>query len=202
MPNLLESKTAIRKKQRTQRQTLSPQERRKRSQALLKNIELRSELLNCHRIGVYWPARGEIDPWPLLQTQVFKLKKQCYLPVLHPLNHHQLLFIKYTSGEPLITNRFGVQEPQLNTHKLITPWALDLVLVPLLAFDNRGHRLGSGKGFYDRTFAFIKTEQRPLHPRLIGLAYDFQYYEQLPTNEWDIKLSGVAAENHFFHFTS
>jgi len=194
-----EEKKSLRKAIQVQRQRLSDQERRIKSQALIKTVGLGSPFLQSHRIAFYWPAHGEIDPGPLMK-RAFKFKKHCYLPVLHPLKPRELVFVEYKPGDPLFLNRYGIYEPQLRKEKQIVPWMLNLVLVPLLSFDTQGHRLGRGQGYYDRTFDFIKTHSKPLHPKLIGLAYDFQQREQLPAGEWDIVLSGIATESRLLHF--
>jgi 5-formyltetrahydrofolate cyclo-ligase len=70
----------------------------------------------------------------------------------------------------------------------------------LVAFDSQGHRLGMGGGYYDRTFSFLKDK---IHhkPKLLGLAYDFQQVEQLPYEEWDIRLDYAVTESLLFNFT-
>ena len=71
---------------------------------------------------------------------------------------------------------------------------LDLVLVPLVAFDDRGNRLGMGGGYYDQTFAFLSQRQHYRRPTLLGVAYEFQRLVALPVQAWDIPLDGVATE--------
>lgn len=182
-------------------QGLTKSEQFKKSRRLAQNRALQTEILKSHSLAAYWPLKGEMDPRPLLNLAL-KYKKNCYLPVLHPLSHNQLLFMKYTLDTPLKINQYGIYEPKINTQHLIPAWMLDLVLVPLLAFDKQGARLGRGKGYYDRTFDFINTQRKPCYPRLIGLAYDLQCYERLPTHHNDVGLSAVVTESHFLHFTA
>src|SRR5687767_13746260 len=87
-------------------------------------------------------------------------------------------------------NRFGIPEP---TGRRCAPQQLDLVLLPLVAFDRRGARLGMGGGFYDRTFAFLRVAGRR-KPRLVGLAHHFQEVAQLPREPWDVPLAAIVTE--------
>ena len=76
----------------------------------------------------------------------------------------------------------------------LAPHALDIVLVPLLAFDRRGTRLGSGGGYYDRSFAFLHGQARPHRPLLVGVGYAFQEVESLPAAAWDVALDYIATD--------
>ena len=73
-----------------------------------------------------------------------------------------------------------------------------VLIVPLLAFDRRGYRLGYGGGFYDRSFAYLLRHTRWLRPRLIGLAYDFQHQRRLPSQTWDVPLQAIATDQHLY----
>ena len=78
------------------------------------------------------------------------------------------------------------------------PFALDLVLVPLVAFDARGVRLGMGGGYYDRSFAYLNFRSRWRRPRLIGVGFDFQRAESISPQPWDVCLDGVITERGFY----
>ena len=84
--------------------------------------------------------------------------------------------------------------------KVIQPEKLELVLVPLVAFDKQGNRLGMGSGYYDSTFAFLQNQKRPTKPYLLGLAYEWQCCDSTFTEAWDIKLDAVATENTIYVF--
>jgi len=91
-------------------------------------------------------------------------------------------------------NRFRIPEPALHARHRISPMALDLVLTPLVAFGDEGARLGMGGGYYDRTFAWLHHRHLWRTPRLIGVAYGFQYHPDLEANHWDVPLSAVVTE--------
>ena len=92
-------------------------------------------------------------------------------------------------------NLFNIKEPSSHT-KTIPPSQLDLVFVPLVAFDKRGSRIGMGGGFYDRTFAFKQQETRTvMPPHLVGLAHSFQQVQRIKRNKWDVPLTAVVTES-------
>ncbi len=148
-------------------------------------------LQNSQQVAAYLAADGEIDPWPLLQ-ELWSLGKTIYLPVLPPFDKYKLWFAAFEPGDKLAFNRFGIPEPL--RRRLIKPCALELVLTPLVAFDEAGHRIGMGGGYYDRSFAFINRRRYWKKPRLLGLAYELQKREAIKPNAWDIPLHAIATE--------
>jgi 5-formyltetrahydrofolate cyclo-ligase len=122
------------------------------------------------------------------------------LPLLH--EDGRLRFREWSAGQALATNRHGIPEP--SEGPLIEANALAVVLVPLLAFDHRGHRLGQGGGWYDRSFAFLRdassaANARP-RPMLVGVGYDWQQVESLDAADWDVPLDAVATPSAFHRF--
>ena len=136
-------------------------------------------------------GNGEMDPHLLLET-AWEQQKKCYLPVLDNSGENRLFFAPYTRQTDLIANRYGIPEPAHDTQQRYPADQLDLVLVPLVAIDTTGNRVGMGKGYYDRTFAFMRRQPRPAKPILIGLAHHFQQVAKLDANPWDVTLDGVA----------
>ncbi len=129
---------------------------------------LRSPLLphSPAHIAVYLAHEGELNLGPT-SDMLWQRGHHLYLPVL--AQDGSLHFAHYEKDKPIQKNDFGISEPITTDFK--DPQDLDMVLVPLLAFDKENHRIGMGKGFYDKTFAFRKHHQTPL---LIGCAYAFQ----------------------------
>lgn len=99
-----------------------------------------------------------------------------------------LHFSLYQPADKLQPNQYGILEP-LSSAPHIALEKLDIVMTPLVAFDRQGHRLGTGGGYYDRTFAALQGK-----PRLVGMAYSMQEADPLPSDEWDVKLYGVVTE--------
>ena len=148
-------------------------------------------LHNRQHIAAYIANDGEIDPQPLVQS-LWSQGKTLYLPVLMPFVHGKLWFARYHPGDALIPNRFGIPEPR-RLH-LIAPRNLDLILTPLVAFDDAGHRIGMGGGYYDRSFAFLRTRRYWRKPVLLGLAYELQHQHSIATGSHDIPLDGIVTE--------
>jgi 5-formyltetrahydrofolate cyclo-ligase len=150
----------------------------------------KSALISC-----YLARENEFETSAIIST-IWQAKKNCYLPVMMQDKNH-LQFALYNQDDTLKLGRFGIQEPA--EHKdLIKPSELEIVILPVWGFDLAGHRLGSGGGFYDRTFEFKKSGAK--HPLLIGLAYQQQEILALPYDEWDVNLDGILTEKAFTLF--
>lgn len=131
----------------------------------------------------YLPIRTEIDPGPVLAAWTGPVA----LPVVQA-PRRPLLFRAWRPGAPLVRGTFGVSVPE--TGQLIVPQVL---IVPLLAFDGRGYRLGYGGGFYDRTLAALRGAGRPVNA--VGFAYAAQRAEGLPTDATDARLDAMVTED-------
>ncbi|MGD8911680.1 MAG: 5-formyltetrahydrofolate cyclo-ligase [Candidatus Thiodiazotropha sp.] len=190
----------IRHQIKVQRQQLSQQTLKFHSQEALRLATNYAPFRHSRRIAFYIAVRGEMDPAPLLQ-RALRAGKSVFLPILRERPSRGLWFAPFTTCSGFSTNRYGIQEPTYNHSKLVMPWSLDLVFVPLVAFDKEGHRLGMGGGYYDRTFAFKTKHSHLKGPKLIGLAHDFQLQSQLPVMPWDIPLDAVITEAAIYNFT-
>lgn len=149
-------------------------------------------------IACYLPVKSEFDTTPIIEA-IWQANKYCYLPVLTDENENSLVFVRYHRDDALHLNRYSIPEPANLTHT-IQPARLDIVVAPLVAFDLRGYRLGTGGGYYDRTFAFLHT-QTAKKPLVIGLAYAAQQADDIPNDSWDISLNAVVTENGFISFS-
>lgn len=192
------SRQALRQRIRQRRSLLTRTEQHACA-ARLARIAIREPLVsNSRRIAVYLPVNGEMDPRPLL-NQLSSLGKRLYLPVLVGFSKRKLWFSAYAPGDPLVCNRYGIPEPSRIDADRVKATALDLVLMPLVAFDAMGHRLGMGGGYYDHCFAFINRRTHWCKPRLVGLAYEFQRLPFLKPEPWDVALDAIATERHVYH---
>lgn len=135
-------------------------------------------------IAGYAPLKGEVDPLPLLR-QLSAMGCTIALPVAEadkPLSFHT-----WRPGEPLIPGAFGAREP----HELSPRLRPSLLIVPLVAFDTEGWRLGRGGGFYDRTIA----ELRAAGPVVtVGVAFAAQRVPQVPRERHDQRLDWIVTE--------
>ncbi len=178
---------------------LSPAERKQAANGLCKQLITSPLFLRSQRIACYFANDGEVELQPII-NRIWWMKKECYLPIISQLTHNQLGFVRYLENEMLVTNRYNIPEPKAR-HQSVPPWALDLVLLPLVAFDKSGNRLGMGGGYYDRTLAYLRQRKQWRTPRLVGIAYDFQQVETLTSEPWDIPLDGVVTESKMILFS-
>jgi len=189
----------LRRVLRERRRALSPAEQSRAAVALV------SQLLNCRlarasrRVALYLPNDGEIDPQPFM-SRLRDMKKTCYLPILSRLKQDRLWFAPYRESTPLDVNRFGIPEPATAPRHWVRAQELDLILMPLVAFDERGNRLGMGGGFYDKSLAFLRTRTTWQKPHLVGLAHDFQRVDILESCAWDVPLQAVVTDRRVYEF--
>jgi 5-formyltetrahydrofolate cyclo-ligase len=181
-----------------QRSLLSSRQQQHASNIICRRVMQALFFLRSKRVAFYFANNGEVNASSLL-TKALSMGKACYLPILHPVKHNQMWFGRYQPGDILNKNSFGILEPILTATELIAPWSLDTVITPLVAFDDKGNRLGMGGGFYDRTFSFKKTHSN-IRPRLVGLAYEFQHATNLERQAWDVSLNAVFTETNSYLF--
>lgn len=179
---------------RQRRQALSQLEQQQASVALIKNIKTAKLLKYFKHIALYFPCNGEISLLFLLKY-LNTHNKIIYLPIL---KGKKMYFVRYESGQRLKKNRFGIPEPVQQFQK-IHPSILNVVLTPLLAFDDQGNRLGMGGGFYDRCFGYL-AYRRNKKPLLWGVAYEWQKVLHLSTEWWDIPLHGAITDQGIYYF--
>lgn len=141
-------------------------------------------------VAGYWPMRSEIDPRPLM-ARFARAGWRLALPVTPPRGTEGgLVFRLWSEGSEMAAHAFGMREPHPSA-EVVRP---DVVLVPLLAFDPSGHRLGYGAGFYDGALARLRAEG-PV--RAIGLAFAGQETERLPSTAHDQRLDAVLTERGY-----
>ena len=144
---------------------------------------LKNENIKGKNIGGYYPYNYEVDVIEILK-EFEKKKFLISLPKIK--NNFQMDFFEWSLNSPLVINEYGIPEPVSN--KIIYP---DILLVPLVAFDNKLNRIGYGGGFYDR---YIKKIKRKKKITTIGLAFSFQEVKKIETNKFDIKLDFIVTE--------
>lgn len=184
-----DARRALRDLMRSRREALPPTVRLAAAEALAQQLQRFPAFADARRVAGYWAVRGELPLHALLAPP---LRFEYHLPVLQPDRH--LRFAPWRAGAPLAANRYGIPEPAVEAAALRGGELLHLVLLPLLAFDRHGARLGSGAGYYDRSFAFLREPPRAARPLLVGVGYGFQEVARLPAAEWDVPLDYVATE--------
>ena len=144
------------------------------------------------KIAAYIAVQGEISLSPWISDN---LKQRIYLPKLYETIAPHLRFAELTENTHWKKNRFNILEPDILWGESLHPRKLDVILIPLVAFDRKGYRLGMGGGYYDRTLAFRCSRQKWLKPRLIGVAHSCQEHARLPRQSWDVPLDNIITEN-------
>ncbi len=205
---------ALRKTMNAKRAALLPADRDRAAAGLTEQFlhwsrqDSLAHLLPDNNVSVagFIAVRGEIDIAPLLATLRQAGATTC-LPVIQSANSHNdnqknsmgdyLKFGPYDDTTPLREGQYRIPVPDIDDDELLNANTLDLVLVPLVAFDAQGNRLGMGGGFYDRTFEYRTTaEWHHGHRRqaFVGVAHDFQRVEQLPVQPWDVPLDAIITD--------
>lgn len=163
-----------------QRNALALTEIANRSKRVQKMLLNSKEFESAKTIGAYYAFGSEVKTDMIIE-QARSLGKRVALP---SVEGEGLTFYELSSGKYLVKGRFGIMEP--------LPYRpvdrIDLIVVPGVAFDRQGYRLGYGKGYYDRYLAEKRTFS-------MGLAYSFQLLERLPKGEHDMRLGAVATED-------
>lgn len=178
---------------RQRRRNLSAQAQTAAAHKLLLRCSRNPLFRSAQSLAFYWPSDGEISPLPLMHLAL-RRGKRCYLPTVDSRTL-SMSFKRYRRGEPLTRNAFGIPEPRAFAAS-IPAGELDVVFMPLVAFDTNGNRLGMGGGFYDRAFAKLRRRA----PLRIGLAHSCQEVSELCHQSWDVPLHGICTESAFLLF--
>lgn len=139
-------------------------------------------------VAGYWAMDGEIA----LHAWQLRLPRGCVycLPVL--ADGELLRFAPWRPGDALVSNRFGIPEPDVEPSSALTASEMAFVAIPLVGFDAHGMRLGMGGGWYDRSFGFRQASPAP--PWLVGAGFESQRVDALPAQDWDVRLDATCTE--------
>lgn len=162
---------------------------------LVRRVVLEHEFLKQNRcIASYHSFSGEIDTVEI--NKALRLAgHHMALPVIHPEEKGLMDFYSYEKPEDLILNRFKIPEPVVSEENLVQPHKLEVVIVPLVGFNEKGERLGMGGGYYDRMLKKISCECLTL-----GLAYDFQLIPEIKSQPWDMPLDEIITPTKHYIF--
>lgn len=186
-----DNRALLRARMSVRRNELNARQRVAAAAGVLHSLEDLPEFMTDAKVAGYWAVRGEL-PLNLAVASLSRREQRYFLPVLGEAR--QLGFAEYREGVALHGNRYGIPEPDVPAETLHTAEEMDVILLPLLAFDRKGHRLGTGGGWYDASLAFLGNEPRPVRPLLVGVGYAFQEIEAVPIEPWDVDLDYVATE--------
>jgi 5-formyltetrahydrofolate cyclo-ligase len=190
LPYLREhAKRELRARMRSVRGVLPQSARDERSAAAIARALQLPELSAARTIVGFCAIQKEVDPAALLE----QLRAQGKRTGLPRVVGEQLQLHAYADASELVPGSFAVNEPP-ETAPRIDPADVDVVLVPGLAFDERGHRLGYGRAFYDRLLPSMPRAFR------VGIAYDFQLVMELPNDAHDIPMHCLISDKRCLRF--
>ncbi len=187
----------LRLQKRQLRRALTEEDQERAAWQLARQLSTLPLFRGARHLGLYVANDGEIDPGYIL-SMAQNQGKSCYLPRLSKLKWRPMVFAKDHPEAVYELNRFGIPEPKTSHRNTLIALELDLLLLPLVAFDTKGNRLGMGGGYYDRTLSHLNRQKQWRRPRVIGLAHELQKVDQLKNKSWDVTLDGIITDQHFY----
>ena len=158
------------------RRMLSAEERTAQSALILSQLEKMTVFQEAKTVLLYYPKNNEVDVLPLFKR--YKRDKVLLLPVTH---RRGMTANPYEGNDKMHRGKVGIPEPTTPPYE----GKIDLIIVPAVAFDKQGNRLGRGGGYYDR---FLKKQS---HATFIGVGYDFQLVDEVPVRQHDQKMHRI-----------
>jgi 5-formyltetrahydrofolate cyclo-ligase len=180
--NISETKSALRQQVREQVKALPPEQRAALSGRACALLQRQSVWDKTNLVFFYAPLPEEVDIWPLVGDALSAGKKVA-LPRFDPATQRYVACEIQNIAKDLSEGQFGIREPGAHC-VAVPPNRLDLILVPGVAFDSQGRRLGRGKGFYDQMLASVRGTT-------CGVAFDEQIVETIPVEPHDVHLNCI-----------
>lgn len=180
----MENKAEVRKRIRELKRAISLEEKLRRSEGIMRKVEALPEFQQAQTVLLYWSMTDEV------QTHAFVEKWYKTKVLLLPcVDGNNLVLRRYTGPECMVAGeQFGIGEPRRTESGEWRVENVDLIIVPGVAFDHKGNRMGRGRGFYDR---LLKSASNVLK---IGVAFDFQIMNEIPVEEFDVPMDKVISE--------
>ena len=186
-------KQRLRARLRGERRALSPDDVGRLSGLVCSYAQELAHFQHAASLGLYLSIDNEVNPASLLFSAL-RSEKAVFLPVVDKVQRC-LRFVRYRWHDPLVVGAFGMREPLLvSGAACVDAGDLDILFLPLVAFDPSGWRLGYGGGFYDRALIKKKHRVADVKPLLVGLAYHFQEVASLPHGAHDVPMDGVVTD--------
>jgi 5-formyltetrahydrofolate cyclo-ligase len=187
----------MRRTLRERRAALTARQRSAAAQRIASHVAHTRWLHGARSVGLYAAVGNEVDTRALAELA---RQRHCpiYLPRISDYHQHRMQFV-LQSGAASVRNRHGIPEPA--THKRISARALSIVFMPIVGFDARGTRLGSGAGYYDRLFWFRRYRSEWQRPLLVGIAFRCQELAHIDPQPHDVPLDALVSEDGVRYFS-
>jgi 5-formyltetrahydrofolate cyclo-ligase len=143
-------------------------------------------------VSGFSPMKSEINPIPLMR-KLFDAGAQLALPVIVGRGK-PLIMRAWKFGDPFKAGQWGIREPVAEAPEVYP----DILIVPLAAFDRRGHRIGFGAGYYDMTIAALRAKKKVT---AVGIAFSVQEIERVPSTDRDARLDFMLTEREVIDFS-
>lgn len=181
---MINDKTELRKKIRELKRAVSPEEKLRRSEAVMQKVEALPEFEKARVVLLYWSMADEVQTHAFVER--WYKEKVLLLPCV---DGDDLLLRQYTGPECMVEGeQFGIGEPNATLPVYSDLGSVEMIIVPGVAFDRAGNRMGRGRGFYDR---LLKSTPNAIK---VGVAYDFQMLDSIPVEPHDVKMDKVISE--------
>lgn len=189
MASLAESKALIRQKMIRMRDELSEESVREKSRKIVNKLVELAEFQTCRNILIFLSLPSEVQTGEMIERAV-SLGKKVYVPLVDAKQKRLQISEILGLGVEFETKSLGIREPSPPYINICPPAVLDFVLVPGLAFDRDGARIGFGAGYYDR---FLKEVAD--HVVRVGVAFHFQILDLIAQTEFDVPVQKILTEN-------
>lgn len=187
------NKEELRASMRDKRQALTNEQICDASREIIKLVRALYRWKNAREALLYWPIQGEVDLRPLV-TELWQRDCRVLLPRCRPDAYGEMDIACAACEDELVPGPFSIMEPDAEKCPPVDTCHPDIALIPGVAYDRLGNRLGFGGGYYDRLLATDMLKDA----LLVGVAYEFQLVDHLPTQPWDKSVNVVCTENELW----
>jgi 5-formyltetrahydrofolate cyclo-ligase len=158
-----------------------------------KNLFSMNEFQKANVIGSYVALKDEVQTESIIRSAL-KMNKRVIVPLTNTVNHTMIFSEIRDYDLELGSGRFGILEPKREYMRQVPLEEADLILAPLIAWDERGYRVGYGKGYFDRALSSLKNDTLT-----VGLALESQRVPKIPNDSYDVPLDVIVTENRVIH---
>ncbi|KZC13023.1 PREDICTED: 5-formyltetrahydrofolate cyclo-ligase [Dufourea novaeangliae] len=191
------AKLILRKKMKLIISQLSPEEKDRQSRKLFGKLCGLQQFQQSRRISLFLSTKDEVNTIPILK-HLFATKKEVFVPTYRGLNMEMVKLLSMEDYEKLPVTKWNIKQPKFTETRenALKTGGLDLIILPGVAFTIDGKRLGHGMGYYD-SFLNACLKKQQTKPYLIGVAFNEQIWEDIPTSDTDVPVDLVLTENTF-----